>query len=323
MIRRFAALCLFSGLFLPQFAHAATADLSIDQGSITFSSSTLYAGDDVRIYARIRNRGEVDMTALVLFYQGSTLIGDTQPISLRAGGAPEEVFVDFTVPEGTFNIRAVVGGATPADQDASNNEVITSLYTPIEDADRDGVADDDDNCVDNANADQLDTDGDGKGNACDKDDDADRLADTEEDQEGTDPLDADTDGDGVGDAEDWAPTNPAVTTEPVVVQPVATAAPTIASVPVASAVVADDVTVEEQETPAEETAEEAVDRPSEAFGIFSQAKAADNGEQGDVQSFFRIDNPAVKGLLGLLVVVIVGLLASLIVMRRRDRGDDV
>lgn len=319
MIRRFALFCLFAGLLVPQFSYAATADLSIDQGSISFSSANLYVGDDVRIYARIRNRGEVDMTALVLFYQGSTLIGDTQPISLRAGGAPEEVFVDFTVPQGTFNIRAVVGGATPADQDSSNNEVITSLYTPIEDADRDGVVDDDDNCVDKANADQLDTDRDGKGNACDKDDDADLLSDVEEDKSNTDPLDPDTDGDGVGDADDWAPTDPSVTTRPAAAAPAVTAP----STPVATTTVAADESVEEDMELVQETAKETTARPSEAFGIFSQAKAADGGESGDAQSFFRIDNPAILGLLGLLVVVIVGLLVSLFVMRRRDRDDEV
>ncbi len=37
------------------------------------------------------------------------------------------------------------------------------------DTDTDGVADADDNCVERANADQRDTDGDGFGNACDGD----------------------------------------------------------------------------------------------------------------------------------------------------------
>jgi hypothetical protein len=70
----------------------------------------------------------------------------------------------------------------------------------VADADGDGVADVQDNCLQNSNANQLDTDSDGMGNACDADDDNDGLADTLEIAIGTDPLlDADADGDGLSD----------------------------------------------------------------------------------------------------------------------------
>ncbi|SVA03638.1 uncharacterized protein METZ01_LOCUS56492, partial [marine metagenome] len=71
-----------------------------------------------------------------------------------------------------------------------------------DDDDGDGVEDDSDNCASVANANQLDTDSDGLGNSCDNDDDGDGVADT------TDafPLDSaettDTDGDGTGNNED-------------------------------------------------------------------------------------------------------------------------
>ncbi len=45
------------------------------------------------------------------------------------------------------------------------------------DDDGDGVSNVEDNCLLVANADQLDTDGDGKGDACDTDDDGDGVAD--------------------------------------------------------------------------------------------------------------------------------------------------
>ena len=69
-----------------------------------------------------------------------------------------------------------------------------------EDDDNDGVLDVDDNCPLIGNASQLDTDGDGEGDACDTDDDGDGVVDSEDNC----PLianadQADTDGDGIGD----------------------------------------------------------------------------------------------------------------------------
>ena len=70
------------------------------------------------------------------------------------------------------------------------------------DSDADDVDDGTDNCPNSANADQLDTDGDGLGEACDADDDNDGLTDTEETELGTDPLKTDSDGDGWSDKEE-------------------------------------------------------------------------------------------------------------------------
>ena len=72
--------------------------------------------------------------------------------------------------------------------------------TPGDDADGDGVVDDLDNCVNVANADQADHDGDGLGDACDDDADGDGVLDTEDNCVGTyNPEQVDLDGDGVGD----------------------------------------------------------------------------------------------------------------------------
>jgi hypothetical protein len=67
------------------------------------------------------------------------------------------------------------------------------------DADEDGFNHDTDNCRLVSNADQLDSDGDKLGNACDADDDNDGLSDVFELSIGTNPLLADTDGDGISD----------------------------------------------------------------------------------------------------------------------------
>lgn len=73
-----------------------------------------------------------------------------------------------------------------------------------QDSDGDGVADPDDNCTfvanGDQNGDQIDTDGDGSGDACDPDDDGDGIDDTDDNC----PVDAnadqaDFDGDGIGD----------------------------------------------------------------------------------------------------------------------------
>lgn len=159
-------------------ALASTVDLSLDSHSISFSEETLYSGDTIRIYARVKNIGDTDASAYVLFYQGGMLVGKSQAVSLLAHGNPDDVYVDFTVPTGSFNIRAVLQGSSPQDQNPANDATQTSLYYPIVDADRDGVTDEDDNCENDENADQLDTDGDGTGDVCDSDDDGDGVSDT-------------------------------------------------------------------------------------------------------------------------------------------------
>ncbi len=68
------------------------------------------------------------------------------------------------------------------------------------DVDGDDVCAGVDNCSKTDNHDQLDTDGDGRGDACDDDIDGDGAYDSREiDELGTDPTVFDTDGDGVGD----------------------------------------------------------------------------------------------------------------------------
>jgi hypothetical protein len=72
-----------------------------------------------------------------------------------------------------------------------------------QDADSDGIPDISDNCHGVPNSDQLDTDGDGIGNACDLDDDNDGLPDTYElERIGTSPILFDTDNNNVPDGEE-------------------------------------------------------------------------------------------------------------------------
>jgi hypothetical protein len=193
-------------LFAPSFVHASKVDLAISQDSIVFSDA-LVVGNEVRIYATVTNEGDTDVDGYVAFYQGSIPIGDSQVISIRSGSVPEEVFVDFIVPNGDFNIRAQIRGTDPADENTDNDVAVTRLLTPIQDNDRDGVENVSDNCPSVSNASQEDIDEDGKGNACDDDDDGDGITDDVETELGTNPFVVDTDGDGVSDATDAYPTD--------------------------------------------------------------------------------------------------------------------
>lgn len=186
----------------------AGADPYIAPGDIRFSEEILYAGDNVRIYASIYNAGDEDVTGYVSFYQGATLLGDSQVISVLAGGSPEEVFVDFVVPEGEFNIMAQIKGTDPEDENPGNNFAITGNQEPTFDDDRDGIENDEDNCPNTFNSVQDDADGDGLGNECDDDDDNDGLSDAQEAALGTGLTDPDSDNDGVNDGQDAYPTDP-------------------------------------------------------------------------------------------------------------------
>ncbi|MBI4256576.1 PKD domain-containing protein [Candidatus Uhrbacteria bacterium] len=195
------------GFFLLPLAAHAAADLSISPTDIRFSSDVLVAGDQVRIYAKVYNVGDEDVSGYVSFYQGATLIDDSLVISLLADGSPEEVYIDFIVPEGSFNILALLRGMDPIDINSSNDSALTSTFTPVVDNDRDGIDNANDNCPDESNNAQLDTDADGQGDVCDPDDDNDGLSDEVEAELSTNSTQQDTDGDGVTDQDDAYPTD--------------------------------------------------------------------------------------------------------------------
>lgn len=205
-------LAILITLFLPRIAFAYT-DATISADTIRFSNDTFVAGEDIRIYAKVRNLGDTDISGYVYFYSGTDPIGPSQIISIPVGGVVEEVWVDFEIPYGDFNIRAELKGMEPQDENADNNVALTSLYSPIFDEDGDGVEDDTDNCVEDYNPDQTDTDGDNAGDACDTDDDNDTLKDDVEAELGTDPTNPDTDGDQINDAQDADPLNAEIQAE--------------------------------------------------------------------------------------------------------------
>lgn len=216
-------------------------DLSLKAEDLEFSKDVIISGQTIRIYARVKNVGNQDISGFVSFFRGVTPIGESRPVSVRPNGY-DDVFVDFIVPEDSFNIQAKIQGSDPADQNPANDSNQTKLIVPDKDTDGDGTVDrldsDDDNdgltdeqekaagtnplkadtdadgYNDQADAfpldnkEWLDTDGDGSGNNADIDDDNDGLSDLQEKAKGTDPLRKDTDGDGVNDAQDYYPLDP-------------------------------------------------------------------------------------------------------------------
>lgn len=107
--------------------------------------------------------------------------------SLAVGGT-SQVNVTITAPAAAGQIvnRASVI-ADQLDSDNTNNSASVTT-TVIADRDNDGIVDGIDNCPTVPNTNQVDTDNDGQGNACDVDDDNDGMSDSEEIAVGRNPL---------------------------------------------------------------------------------------------------------------------------------------
>lgn len=244
----YIGLFIISCFFLMQDLKAQT--LEYDVGLFTkdiFFSTDLVEGVNARLYAAIHNYGQKDVSAYVEFYQGNNLIGTSQVVSVRAGGLSDEVYVDWTVPSGSFNIRVEVKGQDPDDLNPDNDIALTGLFNPDTDNDGDGDGDqtdpdddndgindddeqsggtdpldpdsDDDGVYDGGDSypndpgESQDSDGDGIGDNADNDDDNDGLNDQDEAALGTDPTNPDSDGDGVDDPYDYCPGDPTCTSE--------------------------------------------------------------------------------------------------------------
>ena len=167
-------------MFLPSLIFAKT-DLSISQADITLSKDALFAGQSVRIYARVFDTGDTDVSGLVVFLDNGKEIATPQPVSIRAG-MYDDVYIDWVPKQGNHDIKANLTGLSLKDDVLENNSTTKS-----------GILVD------------QDTDGDGVGDSKDPDTDGDGLTNEEEVTGGTNPAKADTDGDGVGDKVDVFP----------------------------------------------------------------------------------------------------------------------
>ena len=230
ILKRYALIFVLALLFVPFAVSAETVDVGFVGQGIYFSSTELYVGQEIRVYGRLRNYGDVDVVGSVGFYLGDQQIEDDNIISLPADGFDEEVFIDLVVPEGAFNLSARINDTDPQDTNPANNSTQTSQQQGIPDDDKDGVLNASDNCPSAENPDQSDSDGDGFGDACDIDDDNDGLTDELESELGTSSSNPDTDGDGISDKDDSKPLEAEVV-EDAVEAPVAAPSEVVESAP--------------------------------------------------------------------------------------------
>lgn len=183
-------------LMVPVVTQAAVAyDLGIKHDDIRLAGGQVVAGKVMNVIARIHNYGTEDVRGYATFSQGGGVIGQSQELSILSG-AYDDAWVEFTVPQSSFNISVQITVVGYDDQNPANNYEQTVVFTP-----------------------DSDTDGDGIGNQTDDDDDNDGLTDQRENELGTDPLKRDTDSDGHNDASDFYPLDPNRWQEPKPVAP--------------------------------------------------------------------------------------------------------
>ncbi|HVJ13884.1 MAG TPA: VWA domain-containing protein [Polyangiaceae bacterium] len=153
---------------------------------------TLQVGSDFSVGAASADAGSVSVVGNTVTWTNTALQDTTATLTYEI-----------------THVSASLGGDKPVHSsvsyvdDQGNALDVPSLQVSVSGCDRDsdGVVDESDNCVDVANADQLDTDSDGAGDACDSDDDSDGVEDGEDNCVVTANADQlDTDSDGAGDA---------------------------------------------------------------------------------------------------------------------------
>jgi hypothetical protein len=161
-------------------------------------------GSSARIEVQFQNIGEADAFKVTVS-DSLGYLSSPRELSLPLGvGAGDTLAIeldipkDAVIPDSDITTLSVVSTAFP--ERITFIEVRTDISPALVDDD-DMVPAVVDNCPDDANADQLDTDGDGKGDACELDDDADGDDDAADNCPKLSNRDqADQDKDGLGDA---------------------------------------------------------------------------------------------------------------------------
>ena len=111
----FAVICLCSPLVV-----FAKTDLSIAETDLTFSKDLFVVNETVKIYARIFNVGDTDVSGFVVFSDNDKEISIPQQISVRPN-TYDDVFIDWKAVAGNNIITAKIIGTNPSDENTQNN----------------------------------------------------------------------------------------------------------------------------------------------------------------------------------------------------------
>src|SRR3989344_4068247 len=106
-------------LFFGDFVFAKT-DLSISEVDITFSKEEILDGDLVRIYSRVFNIGDTDISGYVVFWDNNKEMAGPQPVSVRVN-TYDDVFVDWKAKQGNHNIKVSIADFNLPDDNTENN----------------------------------------------------------------------------------------------------------------------------------------------------------------------------------------------------------
>jgi hypothetical protein len=118
----------------------AKADLSISDSDLFLSKNVSFEGDTVRIYARIFNTGDVDVSANVVFSDGKKEIGNAQPISLKPN-TYDDVWIDWKPAKGDYTISAKINAVNPPDETTDNNKAVLQSVFVDTDTNKNGIGD--------------------------------------------------------------------------------------------------------------------------------------------------------------------------------------
>jgi len=206
---------------------ASVADVDGGPTQLTSPTVSLAGGDGIVSYARWFFCDDVGIFGADTFI--TEISNDdggawttVEAVTTNAGAWVNTSFQVSAViaPSATMKMRFSVADSpnnstTEAGIDDFKVDVLVCDGLP--DVDRDGVPDVDDNCPNTANANQLDTDGDGVGDACEADTDEDgAIDDLDNCVRIANPGQEDSDGDGIGDACDTPPCTADLTDDGIV-----------------------------------------------------------------------------------------------------------
>jgi hypothetical protein len=178
---------------------SGTATFGLDDPNPTVLTS---AGNNDIFVAKYNHSGEIIWAKSV---------GDTSTdyaSDVAADSAGNSYIAGYFLGTATFG----QGGPNPTVlTSAGDYDIFVAKYSGVIDTDADGIIDDEDNCPLDANPDQLDSDLDAQGDACDSDDDNDGVLDTADNCPfSANAAQADADTDGAGDICDPDDDNDAV-----------------------------------------------------------------------------------------------------------------